>query len=295
MGRHHLLFSVRVEHDFFLGGCRDLVFEPTPETRANVSSLGLLRRTTVDGVALFFDDSRADGLRLRAGEADPLWFAWRIRSRDRAFENYTQPSPRKFESKVLFFSNLPARDTRDPDEAGGGPMRLHAGRSVADVDFTDWDRVAQAPMPEGLGNPRDRRLPPHFVAAIRIGTGDPGPTLEAGQHYVIRFGARETVWKYYVLGLGSKGAPYVADADSQIEFVAGEDESLAGDRTARVFRSTTPITLQDRSEIKLQLRESSTGNGRILVRRLPVATAAQIYREVVDGNETFVSEIYVNC
>jgi hypothetical protein len=290
---HHSLFSVAVEHGYFTDGwCRDLSFEPTMETTANLSRLNLVARTTRDGVVLFVDDGRADGLRMRASDIDPLWFAWRVRSTDRAFENYTTPPVRTAGSKVLFFSNSRAWSGGDD-----GRSLLHDRERVASEDFRDWDELATDGMPEGLGGARDRRLPPHFVVAVRVGAGhlEGASGRSTGADYVVRFAARETVWKYYVLGLAPKIAPHVADADSRFEFVAGADESLAGGRKARVFRSGSPITLRDRFDMRLQLRESSAGNGKVLVRRLPVATAAQIYREVVDGNETVVSEIYVNC
>lgn len=294
MGRHHPLVSVAVEHGFFTeGGCRDLVFEPTRETTASVSRLALLARPTPNGVALFFEEDRVDGLRMRASESEPLWLAWRVTSRDRAFENYTTPSIRMFPSKVLFFSNL----SRPEPAPGDATVYLHERESVTAADFRDWDVLTADTMPVGLGTWRDRKLPPHFVVGIRIGVPELGRALAetTGGQYGIRFDARETVWKYYVLGLGPKVASYVADADSRLEFLTGVEESLAGGRKARVFRSGTPIALRDRFELKLQLRESSTGNGKVLVRRLPVATADQIYTEVVQGDETVVSEIYVNC
>ncbi len=79
------------------------------------------------------------------------------------------------------------------------------------------------------------------------------------------------------------------------EFEVGEPETLSDKRPALTFRSKTYIPLRERPDCRFQLRERNSGAGKVLIRRLPVATASQIGKEVIDGVETAVSEMFINC
>jgi hypothetical protein len=88
---------------------------------------------------------------------------------------------------------------------------------------------------------------------------------------------------------------FITDLNHEIEFEATGRASLPGNRMAMTFRSKQRIPLREKSEYRFQLREKETNGGRVLIRRLPVASAGQFYKETVDGKEAIVSEIFINC
>ena len=87
---------------------------------------------------------------------------------------------------------------------------------------------------------------------------------------------------------------YVNDQDENVEFISEGQFSLAGNRTALAIRSTTMLSMRERSQYRFQLRDRNSGGGRVLIRRLPVASAANISKEVIEGEMAFVSEIFIN-
>ena len=127
--------------------------------------------------------------------------------------------------------------------------------------------------------------------ASRLGEQSPATP----KTYFVSFRAKETIWKYYLLGEVAKEGLYIADLDDAIEFEPGEAETLSDTRPALTFRSKTYIALSERSQCRFQLRERNSGAGKVLIRRLPVASASQIGREVVEGLATPLSEMFINC
>ena len=75
---------------------------------------------------------------------------------------------------------------------------------------------------------------------------------------------------------------------------AQQREVMADRQTAWTIRSKTPLTMQERSEYRFQLREEASGNGKVLIRRLPVASAEHIGVDQSGNRATLVSEMYVN-
>ena len=66
-------------------------------------------------------------------------------------------------------------------------------------------------------------------------------------------------------------------------------------RTAHAVRSQEAIALQEAPAQRFQLRVREEGKERVIVKRLPVASAGQFHIEEHEGAPTWVSEIYVNC
>jgi hypothetical protein len=112
--------------------------------------------------------------------------------------------------------------------------------------------------------------------------------------YYLKFKARKTFWKYYMLGLMAQKHSYIADLNDAIRFEFSGEESLSGNRTALTFRSKTPIPMRDTFSYRFQLKESGPRGEKVLIRRLPMASASQINREMIEGEEAVVSEIYIN-
>lgn len=274
---------------FSAGSCRDLTFVPTPQSAIALEKAGLLTRNTLNGIRVFYDDDSSDSLRLYAADPDrPLTLGFKVFSQDPCFQNYTEPSPHK-EDSILYFDNR--RAAIDPT----GRLRLHEGETVSETDFTPLHSPLLAEM---LSN-TDRLVRPLCVVNVCIAAGErrffSDQLTIIPQSYYLKFKARSTFWKYYLLGHLAREDVAITDLDNETAFVFTGEESLADNRVAFAFRSTTPIPLREKSTCRFQLKEGNSGGGKVLIMRLPVASTSQITREVIDGEDAIVSEMFVNC
>ena len=290
MGSYLPLFSIEVEHSFFSEGlCLCLEFAPTPKTDMVIKNAGLLTRNTLNGVRVFRDEKRSESLQLYAADPDePLSLGFKVFSRDPFFENYTGP-PAHQEDSILYFDN------RGVEIDTTGKFRLHDEEYVSKTDFEKLN----SPLLEDTLSKKDRLLRPMFIVQIGVSEKDVSlfddQSKATAKNYYIKFKARQTFWKYYLLGDMAREDSYIADLNKETEFDFAGRESLSDNRVALTFRSKTHIPLQEKSECRFQLRERNSGGGKVLINRLPVASANQISREVVEGEEAFVSEVFVNC
>lgn len=287
MGRYLPLCRVTVAHDFYAGGAGPgFDFVPAAPTAALVERLGLLVRQDGAAVHVFYDGDRRDALQgeLARGAACRLTFA--AAARDRAFTYVTTPAVQRPDA-ILFFRS-PGRTPR----RARGPLPLHAGEVAGDADFRPLAPV----LARVTGGRREWGRRPDFVVTLAVrardvaADGDPA----GGAAYTIRFDARRTVWKYYLLGAAASRTPRIVDASGEIDFEFVGPAALPGRRTALAFRSTSPIALRDRYDLKFQLRDSGAGGGKVLIRRLPGPAVEQFGKDTINGQDTIVSEIYVN-
>lgn len=289
MCAYKTLFCVDVEHTFFASGAlADLSFVPVPATSAILNKAGLLSKETGKGLSVFSDQRGAEVLRIFAAELEePLRFSFKVFSQYRALDLCTDPTPAT-QAAILHFDTQRAKPGED------GRLRLHEQEYVSGQDFVP----IASPLLDDLLNPKDRLIKPAFTVTVHVtgadiqGVDAPGPSHPP--HYYVKFHARQMVWKYYVLGNLAKRSAYIADANNDIEFDALGETALTGHRRALLFRSKRPIPLREKTEYRFQLRERGTGTGKILIPRLPVATADQFYKETIDGQDVMVSEVYVN-
>lgn len=283
------MMGIAVEHRFFPGGlCRVADFVPTQKTCSAMKKAGLLIKDMPNGIRAFYDEDKLDSLMLYVADPDePLFLGFKVFSKDACFMNYTHP-PTYSEDSILCFDNLNAKN-----EAAGDIM-LHDEEYVSEADFRKLDL-----FPFNLLNARDKLIRPAFVVNIRIGMQEGGPADKRGapafRNYTIRFRARETFWKYYLLGDMTKRKSYIYDRNNGTGFELIGEETLSDNRTAVIFRSTEAIPLREKSECHFQLKEQGAGGGKVLIKRLPVASACHIFREVINGKEAAVSEMYINC
>ena len=119
-------------------------------------------------------------------------------------------------------------------------------------------------------------------------------TTKSYNDYHVRFQARETHWKYYLVGDANQPSAYIKDADGKVEFQDLGEELLSNGSSARIFISKQALPLQARAKQKFQLLVKKNGRTKVYVRRLAVASAKRINKQIVNGNELFVSEIYIN-
>jgi hypothetical protein len=290
MGSYLPLFSVEVEHTYFSEGlCAGLDFVPTPDSRMFIEKTGLLIRHTQNGVRIFFDQNSSEALRLCATDSDePMRLAFKVFARQRFFRAYTELKT-SVEDAILYFDNQGGKIDAT------NRLRLHDADYVTARNFEKLN----SPKIADILSRKDRLLKPEFIVSIRFGEKEirilDAASKTAYQKYYLKFQARETFWKYYLLGSMTKKKSYIADLDNVTEFEDTGQTSLPGNRIALTFRSKKRIPLREDSEFRFQLKEKDPNGGKVLIKRMPVASAAQFYREIIDGNEAIVSEIFINC
>lgn len=289
MAQYSQLFGIEVRHGFFSSGlCRELEFIPTPKTAGQMRNAGLLCKDAMGGVRVLYNLDRLDSLRLHAADAEEqLNLVFKAYARDPRFMNYTQGVTDR-DDTIWYF------DSSNAVSENGGSLRLHANEYAGSGDFRPLD----FPNLQGVLTPKDRLVRPTFVVNIGV-PKEVADALDEGagggaRNYFVAFQERQTVWKYFLVGELAREDLYVADLDNSTEFEPGGTEVLADERSAITFKSKTPLPMRERSEYRFQLRERGSGNGKVLIRRLPVASAAQIGVERTEGQSTLVSEMYIN-
>jgi len=312
MAPYLLLFEVAVRHAFYAPApCAGLRLTPTPASASKLRRIGALLRPTAEGVAAYVDASRLPALHAQAQDTDePLEFYLLGRSNDRDFASATAGLAGA-EGQVLLLDSATAQA---PDAEGW--RTLHAGEFAgADSVVPTWlPPLGETPATdttqriEGALPAADRRVTPAFVLRIRIEavpaapvtTVDTAPATATwaaqalGRRWCLALQARATHWKYLMPADWEAQAPQVVDLAGQIGFEVPRSESLADGRTALAARSHSPITLHQRPRQRFQLQAQMPAADKVLVKRLPVASAGQLHMETIDGVRTLVSEIFVN-
>jgi hypothetical protein len=287
MGPFLPLFSIEVEHGFFPGNvCRGLHFVPTPDSAAKLARARCLLRPTEAGALVLYDATATSLLQALAADADePFCLDFLVRTDDALFANYTDGLSSTVPSLPMFDSTQAV--------AEGNRWRLHAGTTAGpnDLQCLDGPRAAE------LLAQRERLARPAFTVSITVTAADVAADAPPGKRYFCCLQARTTVWKYCLFGAWSEDPAdpvQVVDLAQAWRFEAAVAERLADGQDVLAVRSSTRIPLQQRSDRRFQLRQRSGSTERVLVKRLPVATARQLSRETLGGEPTLVSEIYVH-
>lgn len=284
MGFYQPLFTVSVDHMYFSDGLwKGLDFVPNPRTLKLINGAGILLRQTKNGIAFLFAKDKTEVLRLYADDTQgTLFFGFKVNARDRTFANYTAPASRK-ENAILCFDNLGANSEADSEKC-----RLSKDEFVSEKDFKEMDAL----IAEDILCERDKRMPPDFVVNIHIKPGKSG-TWDA-QDFNIKFNTRKSFWKYHLLGNMNKNNPFIVDLDNRFEFEFCGEVMLQGNKPAKIFRSKELIPVLERSSYRFQLREPGPGSGKVLIKRLPVASENRLGIEVINGRSEIVSESFIN-
>jgi hypothetical protein len=260
-----------------------LRLQPTPATAQRMARAGLHARTTADGLALLLQQDDLALLHARVHDPqEPLQLVFTGRSSDPDFAGAT---------------------------AGLDALGVLDSQHAAAPDAAGW-RVLQPPatgplreLPEELPA-LDRRVPPAFVLVLRLDAAvDPHDTtpsaLQAwaaqalGRRWLLPLQARTTHWKYLLPAEWAPQQPRVVDTHGSEAFTEPAAEALADGRPALAARSRQAIALHRRPAQRFQLQALAPAADKILVRRLPVASAGQLQMEEIDGVRTLVSEIHV--
>lgn len=292
------LFGITVRHAFFsVNAGPSLTFLPTPRTGRVIHNAGLLIRTGASRLVLCYDADSTEALRLFLAEAeDNLDFDFNVYARDPYFENYTDIDSYPAGSIPCFNSRLKAAV---PEREGFGARETQSVVMAAEVSAPDEERFCT-----GLSREYSGHGP---IFRVTIGVRGQWLDIDTGRdrgaesrEYVVSFESRKTYWKYCVFGeVADAGAQVdtglrIVDLGGDIQFQAVGRQALFPDRAAMVFYSNKPVALRDRPENRFQLRRQGSSGEKVLVKRLANASPGNLYREVIDGEMVYVSEIYVN-
>lgn len=291
MSSFRQLCSISVTHTYFADGrCRNLLFVPTHGTAHLIAKAGLLTKQSDSGMRILLESDGFDTLRQRIADPDePSALVFKVFTGDRDFSYYTEPGIFSEEALLYFDSR------RGVATGTTGAIRLHAGDYVTELDFERLD----APLFGEILDKRDRLVRPAFVVSIDLAMAldafaDASATNRSNE-CIVAFKARETFWRYYLLGEMQKRDACIVDRNNGYAFDSMGEESLPDGRTALVFVSQQRIPVQENSDCFFQLKEKGANGGKMLIRRLPVATPHQFGKELIHGQEAAVSNIYINC
>lgn len=280
MESFRLLFSVEVGHEYFADGTLGgLDYRPTEATRRVIGASGAVLRIAHNCLNVYYESGRRTAMGMLAEETGgELRIVLKATVRDRSFRNYTALA-RLAPDAILCFSNAAS--------AAATTMRLSREEKVSAIDAQPiTDLVAAGLLTDG-----DIRLPPDFVFDIRL---TPAMIDDAVRpRFGLKFATRALFWHYFLLGGLNRDNLFIVDLDEKVEFEALSERLSVAQRPARVFRSKTALPVYERSSLRLQLREFGNGSGKVVVRRLPVASD-NFALLMVDGEERLVSNMYIN-
>ena len=259
MPGHSLFASLHVSHDYFFDGRgRDMLFRPHPETLAFLRRFDMRFFADGQGFSLSIDESQWAGIWSERMDDDgaPRLLRFDVRSADPYCVCYT---------------------------GGVDILPQTAGDDGTGASLLPVEPVADAPLAT-IGLP------------LNPGAGGdiPAWTRAFGRSCRLRMQSRETVWKYLLTGDWHDRTLAVADQRGEMTFTAPTLERLPDGQSALVVRSVSPIALQERPVQRFQLRDVTDSPERILIQRLPGAVPQRLWREIVGGKPTMVSEIFVH-
>ena len=285
MGEYQPLFSIFVEHPFFSDRrCRNLAFIPTDNCRAVMKNIGLIMKNDIDGIRVFCNKDRLESLCLYADDpADPLRFCFKVYAKDPLFFNYTD-LPASDEKRILYFDNRRAKDD------SSNSIILNTSDYVAEKDLSGPSVALKFSLSK-----RDGIVKPVCIVDIwakeKTGYLLDQKNRVVAKNYLIRFDTRETFWRYYLLGKMRRENLYIADSNEKVGFEKPRKVELPGNRSAFCFTSTSAIPLMENPSHHFQLKEKNSGNGKVIIKWLPAASAGCIYKD----RDKDISEIFINC
>lgn len=285
-GGYQPLCAFTFRHEAPVRPCRRFRLTAAPQTLAAMASYGLLARFRPDGLDIACEQSQLDLLAQDvAGGEHPEALFFRVFADDPLFFNYTGTDLIS-ESQVLYLRN--ERTELDDD----GQIRITPAETVTEADLVD-----SKTLPAGVIGRYDVWQKLVCVLGIDLSLLDlarqgDGPPVS---RYYATFNVRRTYWKYLLLDDLARQDVYIADLDEQVEFEPLGETKVSPHHRASAYRSKVLLPLTRTPPFRFQLREKNSGNSRVLIRRLPVASAEQLSRDRLDDERSVsVSEIFVN-
>ncbi|MFM7294349.1 MAG: hypothetical protein ACKO1K_06000 [Burkholderiales bacterium] len=283
--RYRSMFDIAVEHRYFADShCRDVHWHPHDDTADLLKRSLCIWRPTSRGLSMYADVSHTRLLKdSLIATTPPFSLGLSILATDPYFRQYTGGMGGDADAVFTF-------DAKDGVREDDGRIRLHAAECI-----THSDRMTRPGAPTMLDQKTVPRIDIRLVVDVSALEYNAHAPETDGARYYIRFAARETFWQYNIVCDGSSDEFSVIDAGNKINFDACGPRRLANGRVAQTFRSKTAIPLQEMSPQRFQLQQQEQNLERVIVKRLPVASAGQLSMEEQDGAPRWISEIYVHC
>ena len=282
-----VLFRVRLSHEYYAeAGNRDFRFQPTADCRALMRRGGLLFRTTVSGFVVLYEANRG-GEPLKPLEADGF-FRFGLYTLNAHFHHYTDLDPRRGQAGFYhFYSRLGTSfltTAEDGKATDGDALRLRGQEFQLQWDPEDPPPIIEISGRNGVVFSQDHFSPQYPRRHIRL--PEPGryelrwhenevfyahdglrqgrafgvvelrpdgePNAPTPRDYELRFEARRTLWRYYVV---PRVETVANAAELSIDgFPAAVATVLPGNQTAYVFEADDPQALRERSPSRYQLK-----------------------------------------
>ena len=276
------LCQLHLQHHYFNSGyLAQAALMPSAATVQKLRNAQLVFKVTKQGAMLLLDSARRD---IAAACCEPsLTLHFLLYSTDSHFGSYTEP--------VLQHGQLWYCDSQTAvAEQHFLRLHQHSTLTAADVISADDNRL------RSVVDSQQARLP-QLVLTLHINAAEINALNEHNaRQYLITFANRQTLWRYYLIGDSFSGALHIRDLSQHSAelFARQQDVLLANGRKALVFDSTKPLRLAEQSPYRFALISQDGGSEKILIKRLPVATAGQSGNAVVNGVSRHLAEIYLN-
>lgn len=285
MARFLQLFSIHVEHDYFIGTrAPDWDFVPTNACRQVMQQCGLQLKVEADGVSLWRQtDEIRDPLFAASAHEQDLQLRFQVVCSDPWLNFYTDwPDV----PPVFFVNEVPTQDNCLAQLVPLSNKVTGMPDLVAGIGLTQTHFIVEISFPEKA-----------------LWTADHGRGAIC-QKYLIRLPAKKIYWKYFFSGGLAGKKVEIVDLDGVNTFLdeAGskQDGTLfeVSNQTATgadaAWISQTAIPMRQLPQQRFQLREQGTG-GKVLLKRLPNANCKMSGKEAgPDGQTRYCAEIYVH-
>lgn len=251
--------EVDVWHSYFADGhARHMRFSPHPQTAMFLHRFGMPMHADGSSLAIGVDEAQLPGIwSERQGDGEDRMLRFDVRSADpEGAAYYTEPATASMQSACAGASPVPLEEVASTAAAPLATIALPLNPAGGD-DYAAW------------------------VAAL-------------GARYCLRLCHRRTIWKYLLVGDWRDRKLAIVDQRGEVTFTAPTPERMPDGRSVLVARSTSPVALQEQPPQRFQLHDLTDATKRILIPRLPGAQPQRLWREMLDGEPTSVSEIFIH-
>ncbi|MDF2177196.1 hypothetical protein P2G88_02920 [Aliiglaciecola sp. CAU 1673] len=276
-----IVLDVSLHHDFFSSGYLDNpALRPTRHTKAALNNARLLYKQTQQGFCLILNQQDLPICRACC-EDSPLLLTFMLFANENFFYA-TQPLLGWPKNLYVCGNQQPLPET----ELG---QRLHQG---VFLEKQDSQIAAQALQEAGEA---DLTIAPVLLIHLELTPNMLQSALDGNPpHYHLRFANLHSIWCYYLIGRTFEKVLEIRDLDDKVSFEQAADTVLPNGQMAKTFYSKAPLPLLQHSPFKFTLFSEGEGGEKILIKRLPIASAGQYERKVVNGVSSIMSEIYIH-
>ncbi len=269
-----ILTQVQFKHSYFSDKVfNGLAVSIDADTQRTLSNLGLLYKAFNGGFYILYDKNLANNPRERADVlSEKVILNFTLELRDSSFYNYTAGLPQQIDNSIYHFHNT-------LNSTSGS---LHAADYVSEKDVVELSDSRHHFMKKPFGK-----------ISLLV---NPGMSAE----YQIAFEARQTYWRYILIGdyLQNLNSPAILDDQDTNIFGDHFEITLPDAKKALGFVSTDKLNLSQKpSKIYRLVENFQTGSSthRNVIKALPYPDVQYISRiPVKDTNPINYSDIFIN-